>query len=424
MKKTLFSIVVVLVMALLMLPTAQTAQAAGKTCYSNVLLSGNWTDASSWTNCDGGIPGAGDTAIIQTGHHIYPRSGNIVVDTIRVQRGSTLECDPDSGNQLTVTHLILEDSLGSYATAGTASGGTNIAMLTTGVNTNFDACHSATIGSVDNHGGVWLGPNTALTVTGTFTNTGAITTGNNSTLALDGGTIIGSVTVSNLAVTTFGGTLNGNAMVNGNLTLDNDLNVGTNTLTISGTLGTTSGNFDVIGTTRRTIYGLGINRPFAFGSQFTTLQFASLDMSIEATVTLTKSTPSGLTDAVNRTYAINIVPLSGAVDVQLHYRDSEASGIDQSKLQLWRNDGSRWNLQTVDARVTNSGDANYVKKNGVSTFSTWGIAITSPTTVTLSSLNARPSDSTQSYVVVTMGALVILVGGVSILRFRRTIRKV
>jgi hypothetical protein len=271
--------------------------------------------------------------------------------------------------------------------------------------------------------------NGILSMEGTATTTGTIPTyGGAATLQYQGSaaqttgtefpatwTGTGGVIINNAS----GVTLNASKTINTALALTlGDLSTGANTLTM-GQNATTSGNYDVVGSAstvssvcRGAFGGTGDN---TYGSAYTKVSgFATTPTSM--CVRLIKQLPSnsGLEEVVVRDYTLTMN--GGSVtsgNVQLHYRDtSDTTGAgcstpgcptNLSQLMLWRWNGTRWALQ--GGSNGGSGDSSYVSATGVTAFSPWGIAQSSPTAVTLSTLNAH-ADNASSGAILVLGLAV------------------
>ena len=192
---------------LVALATLQPAAALAATCTSNVNPSGNWSAAGSWDDCGGGIPGAGDTAVIATGDTITANV-DIVVGAVIVDSGGTLNVDDDDWR---------------------VDGTTTISGTLTHTSSNGSSIFAGMV-TVDN-GGVWNNSaNEAnvfrggITNNGTWTNTGNAT----QTFGTNSQVLAGSSPIS------FGG----NVDISGAITVTNN---NTNTVTINGRLNGSAG---------------------------------------------------------------------------------------------------------------------------------------------------------------------------------------
>jgi len=171
-------------------------------------------------------------------------------------------------------------------------------------------------------------------------------------------------------------TLTSDVTYNGpQLYLDGRIDTSTFTLTLPCST-TWQGAGDVVGNLRRTNLA-ACPGPIAFGNPFTTIAFDSGTPPTEITVHTLLSPPLGFPNSVSRSYTITPVGGSNYVaTLRLHYLDSELNGNDENTLQLFRNDGTVWNLIGVTARDTTN---NWVEYAGVTQFSPWTISSDPPT---------------------------------------------
>ncbi len=130
-------------------------------------------------------------------------------------------------------------------------------------------------------------------------------------------------------------TATGDFIVPGNLTLNNNLLMNENTLTM-GTSSTTLGAGDVVGKVRRT--SLSVNTPYTFGNQFTTMTFlpgGTMPTEMSINISLGES-PSWKSDAIQRYYDIIQTGGTGVrTSLQLHYNNVELNGNSENTLDLW-----------------------------------------------------------------------------------------
>ncbi len=353
-------------------PSAPAALAAPlDVCLSG--QSGNWSNSSTWSTCDSdGIPDGDDIVIINNGHTI-----TMIADAAAYQ-------------------LIVGGGSSGMLTHGTGS-----QTLTVGA------------GGVSVSSGATFNAPETLNIAGNLTNNGTFNT-TDSTVVMNGTgaqSISGaSLTFHNLTINNSAGVnLNNNATVNGTLTLNYDLNVSSEYVLTMGSSATTQGNADVVGKTKRT--SLSSGTAYSFGSPYTTIQFASSGtLPSEITVQLFKSAPGGLANAVQRYYSITPTGGSGyTFDLQLHYLDSELSGINENNLQMWQQVNGRWTLRSVTSRDTSN---NWVQKTGLTSFSLWALSDSgAPTAVTLSTFEAR-ADAPSALPFIGLGALAVVTLGV------------
>lgn len=192
---------------LVALVTLQPAAALAATCTSKVNPSGNWSAAGSWDDCGGGIPGAGDTAVIATDDTITAND-DIVVGAVIVNSGGTLNVDDDDWRVDGTTTI-------SGTLTHTSSNGSSIFVGLVMVNNGGVWNNSA------NEANVFRG---GITNNGTWTNTGSATqTFDTNSQALAGSSPI-----------LFGGDVN----ISGAITVANN---NTNTVTINGRLNGSAG---------------------------------------------------------------------------------------------------------------------------------------------------------------------------------------
>jgi spore coat protein U-like protein len=147
-----------------------------------------------------------------------------------------------------------------------------------------------------------------------------------------------------------GCTLNRDVDVTGQLALTNgDITTGANPLTLA-PLATTTGAGDVWGSTRRA-GTLTAGKVYTFGNPNISLNFASATtMPTDVTINLVAGPPVGFAGAVNRSYTIT--PNGGSnysATVRLRYLAGELGANIESRLHLWRYDGTAWQNQDQSA---------------------------------------------------------------------------
>ncbi len=299
---------------------------------------------------------------------------------------------------------------GNIGIAGVFTPGTNVYTITgstivyngTAVQTmpnNFLTYNNLTL---SNPAGV-TGFAGTINVLGNWTNTSAVGfNANGSTVNFNGSAaqVIGGTqptTFNNLTIANAAGvTLAQNINVNGLLTLTNDLNTSTFTLTMPNT-GTSAGPADVIGNVRRTGF-TGGGPALSFGNPFNSIGFSvGGTLPTDVTINLVKAVPSGgiaFPTAVQRTYTITPTGGSGfSATLRLHYLDAELNGNVEADLGLWRF-GTAWARQgkTASDPVTN----NWVELSGVTQFSPWTLgSAKNDTTTAITSDNPDPSGVNQ-----------------------------
>ena len=215
----------------------------------------------------------------------------------------------------------------------------------------------------------------------------------------------GVITFSSLTLNNAGVTINRDVTVNAALALTSgDITTGANTLTLTEPV-TTAGTGNVWGNVKRT-GTLVTGKTYNFGNPNVSLNFASATpMPTDVTINLAAGTPSGFANAVSRNYAITPNGGSGySATVRLHYLDSELNGNTESGLVLWRYDGATWQNVGQSAMDTTN---NWVEQNGVTAFSPWALASSTPTAVTLGSLSATSQGALAAVpaIVLALGAL-------------------
>ncbi|RIK34542.1 MAG: hypothetical protein DCC52_00405 [Chloroflexi bacterium] len=182
----------------------------------------------------------------------------------------------------------------------------------------------------------------------------------------------------------------GGVIFNSSVTVRGTLNL-TNDLTVSApyTLNQQSasvGTGDVVGSVIRKTTSPNI--PMSFGNPMTQLTFENLGtLPQDVTVTLSRTAPGGLSNAIARVYSISANMGSNyEATLQLHYTDAEVASANASEgtLQLFRYSGSAWQAQ--GGTVNTSSD--FVSLTDVSQFSNWAISSGAPTAIELVSFEA------------------------------------
>lgn len=164
-------------------------------------------------------------------------------------------------------------------------------------------------------------------------------------------------------------TAGGNVGVVGTLTLNNDLNMGSNTLTL-GSAATVTSTGDVVGAVFRS--GLATGTAYAFNNQYTTITFSGSAPTNVTSVLTRGAAPSGKSNAIQRYYTISNTGGFGTATLRLRYLDSELNGNTELDLVLWKDVSGTWTEQgrTGSVDVTN----NFVELAGVTSFSAWTLA--------------------------------------------------
>jgi hypothetical protein len=203
--------------------------------------------------------------------------------------------------------------------------------------------------------------------------TGASFTASAGTISVSGGAITGagSLTFSSLTVAA-ATSPSKDLSVNGTLTLNYNLVMGSNTLTM-GPSSLTVGTADVAGNVKRTTFAS--NTTYTFGNQFTSLRFTP-DGTLPTDVTIaiaTGTAPAEKTDAILRTYTITQTGGSNySATLRFHYLDSELNGNTESKLTQWDLDGS---IYDDHGKSNSSSTDNWVEEGNISDIPTvWTLA--------------------------------------------------
>ncbi len=226
------------------------------------------------------------------------------------------------------------------------------------------------------------------TNSGTFTpNHRAVFFNGSAPQQLAGATTFDYLTLNNAS----GLTLNSNVAVNQTLDLANgDISTGSNVLTLGGSV---TGSGDVVGTARRT--SLAANTAYAFSNARTQLTFVSPLSIPQMDVTLAKSTPPSFVYALPRRYTLSEPGVAFSAIVQLAYKPAEIpGGTVENNIRLWRYDtgASAWENRggTVLTFVSPWGA---VSQTGITQFSDWVLSGVTPTSVTLTGLDAQPQSN-------------------------------
>ena len=193
--------------------------------------SGNWTTASTWSNCGGSYPqSASDTATINA--HTVTLSASPTISSLTVNSGGTLQQSGTSGRTLTVNGsvtnngTIVDGSSGSFALVvggNLTANGTSTTVDTLTVSGTTTANAPLTVNGIfSTSGDLTINSSAAFTVSGTLvfqkSGTQAATfygTNNNvGNLTINSGSTVSSTNYSNI-------NLRGNLTNNGTLTLPN-----------------------------------------------------------------------------------------------------------------------------------------------------------------------------------------------------------
>jgi hypothetical protein len=178
----------------------------------------------------------------------------------------------------------------------------------------------------------------------------------------------------NLTVSGGSKTLNlAGASVNGQLALNADIQTsGAAVKLVLSRTATSTGNGDVIGTVER-VGPFTLNHVYSFGNPGTAITFtvgAALPTSID--VKLVKSAPTGLNNALARTYTITKVGTSTfTANLRLHYLPAELHGLASNTLCIWRQDLSVWTALPVSSSNPVSA---WLETRGVTSLTVFGLA--------------------------------------------------
>ena len=276
---------------------------------------------------------------------------------------------------------------GGYVTSGTIfnyNGGAaqNVAAFTynTLVLTNgssnaktFAGTDSIISNLVISNGATAAGGSANIVLFGNWTNNGTFNGG--SSTVVFGGVPATSVT----GATTFNALTVNKHDSSTAITLNNNINVGTLTMTM-GTMQTgansvtitsaRTGNAIIIGTVTRT-QAFALSTPYAFEGPNTLITFTAGSVPTSMTVAVTQATPASPTMIpVDR--SITLTPTGGSftATVRLHYENIETNNLDETGLKLWEYTGGAWvNMGATTVDSVN----NFVELVGVTSFSPWAI---------------------------------------------------
>ena len=304
-------------------------------------------------------------------------------------------------------HLTVNDVAGVTTEAGTLKVQGLLRTQAGRFTTGSCSCHDV---QIDRNSTLATGSNTVWNVTGDWTNAGTYIAGSGNTVAFNGsgdGTNaptsvagignsvasngIGAQRIVGPTTTTFnkltianpsGTTMEVDARVEAQLTLNGDLRTGQNTL-IMAKDAQSAGNGSVVGNVRRTgPFAAGVM--YTFGSPFTSITFErGGTLPSEITVSSTEGEPPTLAPAVARKYDITQKGGTGwTATLRLHYRETDLNGRREGDLQPWRFDPAlrRWIEQP---RTGANVEDNWVERRGVTSFGEWGLTTRYKTYVAL-----------------------------------------
>lgn len=206
------------------------------------------------------------------------------------------------------------------------------------------------------------------TVQGNWTNNGTFTAGT-STIQMTGlndASIIGSspttfnTLIINKTNSTNTITLGANVNVSTLNVANGNIYTGTNSITITNTR---TGNGYIIGTITRT-HTFTAGTSYAFESPYNTVTFSTVGSVSSVTITVTIGAvgdfPFG--GSINRQYNISVTGSGYTATLRLHYLDEELNGNNEASMQLWRYNGTIWN---VSGKTGNSTIDNWVEQSGL-----------------------------------------------------------
>jgi MSHA biogenesis protein MshQ len=206
--------------------------AAANSCTSRI--TGNWGTTSTWSNCGGVTPAAGDSVTIESGNTVTLNINSPAIGSLTINAGGELSVT--GTNTLTVS--------GNFSNGGTFVGSGSGAVSIVGAFTNggnyTSGSGAASITGIFTNSGNFTGGAGGVSLAGNFINSGNFTSGSG-TWTFNGAatqSATGAVTFANLAISNAAGvTLNSNLTVSTLLTVNSGDTLtisGTNTLTLGG----------------------------------------------------------------------------------------------------------------------------------------------------------------------------------------------
>ncbi len=370
----------------------------------NGSTSPNWHTPSNWT----------PSAVPTTYHDVLiPTAGVTNQPTISAASSSINAMTVQSGGTLTINSSLQLSTAADITTSGTITGAGRLALggatftqngaislasveftagdhvltgggafasgivtVLNGASVKLTSNHSVSV-IVINSGGSLDISNRILTLTGAGTavfNSGTVTA-TGSTIIYQGSIsqiVTANINYNNLTINNAAGVfLTGDTAVNGLLNLATDLTTTSFILTMPPS-GTSTGSGDVTGNVKRTGFTTG-GAPLSFGNALNTIQINSGTAPSDITMNLVKLPPFGFSNCVSRTYSITANGGSGfSATTRLRYKDSEATGLDESSFELWRYSGASW--VSPSGAATRDTAQNWVEETGITQFSQWTIA--------------------------------------------------
>jgi hypothetical protein len=136
--------------------------------------------------------------------------------------------------------------------------------------------------------------------------------------------------------------------------------------------GTSTGTGDVFGKVKRTGF-VTAGAALSFGNPLNRIRIDSGAAPTDVTVELVNLPPFGFSNTVSRTYTITANGGVGySATMRLRYKDADASGLDETGFELWRQDGASW--VSPAGAATRDTALNWVEESGITQFSPWTMA--------------------------------------------------
>ena len=329
----------------------------GTLSFNNLSVSAPVTTSSSFS-----ISG---TLNIQASGEIDPTAGKITMgagSTILNSSILSFHRVEMTGTVTANTNFAVKDSL-VIGVAGTLSPTSGTITLENGakvLNSGNLSFNNLTVNGT-------VAANTSFTIkTGLDVSSGADLTITSGTVTLNSGASVtnnSTLSFNHLTIASGSVTANQGFAVSGTLTLNGDLVMGSNILDL-GTTATIGGTSDVTGNVRRS-GTFSLSTAYAFGSQFTSVTFASGTPPTSITMNIAKgSSPVEKPEAILR-YNDITTSGGGSYEAALRFRflTGELNGNDPSTLSLWRKVGV--NPYADSGRTTNNLVNNWVEKSGL-----------------------------------------------------------
>ena len=303
-------------------------------------------------------------------------AGNITCGGLITGAGSLLFDGATFIQNGSVSVASVEFTAGVHALTGGGSFASGIITVLGGASVALTSNHSVSV-VVINSGGSLDITNRTLTLTGAGTaifNSGSVNA-TGSTIIYQGmvsQVVTANIGYNNLTINNPAGvSLAGDTTVNGLLDLQTDLTAGSFTLTMPAS-GSSSGEGDVIGKVKRTGF-VTAGAALSFGNPLNRIRIDTGTAPTDITVELVNLPPFGYSNTVRRSYTITANGGSGIeATLRLRYKDADASGLDETTFELWRQAGGSW--QSPASAATRDTTQNWVEESGITEFSVWTIA--------------------------------------------------